>query len=164
MTLFGGYACMYALGVWTGPYVMDEGRMATVAPVVSQAEQPDAAATERRSTTATRRPSRAATARAATPAIAPSAPVLHEQLQPLLNKGADMSIAAEGFRTAEQFAAVAHAARNTGVPFMLLKHRVLNEGKTLGQAIRESKPEVSAEIEADRAVAEARSDLASLAG
>ena len=75
-----------------------------------------------------------------------------------------MSLAAEGFRNAEQFAAVAHAARNTEIPFVLLKHRVLNEGKTLATAIRESQPTINAETEATRAVAEARSDLARLAG
>jgi hypothetical protein len=47
---------------------------------------------------------------------------------------------------------------------MLLKHRVLDEGKTLAAAIRESQPAISAETEATRAVAEARSDLARLAG
>ena len=75
-----------------------------------------------------------------------------------------MTVASQGFRNAEQFAAVAHAARNTEVPFMLLKHRVLNEGKTLVAAIRESKPDLNAQIEATRARAEARSDLAKLAG
>jgi hypothetical protein len=85
-------------------------------------------------------------------------------LKPLLNKGSDMTMASEGFRDAEQFAAVAHASRNTGIPFVLLKHRVLNERKTLSAAIRESKPEMNAELESRRAVAEARSELAKIAG
>ena len=75
-----------------------------------------------------------------------------------------MSIAAQDFRNAEQFAAVAHAARNTEIPFMVLKHRVVNERKPLATAIRESKPDVDAVVEAQRARAEARSDLAALAG
>lgn len=73
-----------------------------------------------------------------------------------------MAMAADGFRTAEQFAAVAHAARNTDVPFVLLKHRVLKEGKTLEAAIRASKPDMNARVEARRALAEARSDIARL--
>jgi len=81
----------------------------------------------------------------------------------VLNRGANMSLAAEGFRSAEQFATVAHAARNTDVPFVLLKHRVLNEGKSVAEAIRESKPAVNAAVEADLARAQARSDVASIA-
>jgi hypothetical protein len=94
--------------------------------------------------------------------ITPAAPELHVRLQPLLRSGADMSIASEGFRSAEQFATVVHASRNVDVPFMLLKHRILNEGDTLVAAIRKSKPDVDAVIEAERARAEARSDIASL--
>jgi hypothetical protein len=95
--------------------------------------------------------------------IGPEAPELGERLKPLLNRGANMTIAAEGFGDAEQFAAVAHAARNTGVPFMLLKHRVVGEGKSLADAIRELQPGTNATVEAERAIAEARSDLAALA-
>ena len=91
-----------------------------------------------------------------------SAPELQERLKPLLNRGSDMTLAARDFRDAEEFAAVAHAARNTSVPFVLLKHRVLNEGKTLAAAIRESKPDLNAMSEANRARAEAKSDIAAL--
>ena len=77
---------------------------------------------------------------------------------------ANMAMAADGFRSAEQFATVAHAARNTEVPFMVLKHRVLNEGKSLAQAIRESKPAIDAANEASQARAQARSDIAAIAG
>ena len=94
--------------------------------------------------------------------VAVSSAELHDRLKPLLKSGADMSIASEGFKSAEQFATVAHAAQNTDVPFMLLKHRVLNEGDTLVAAIRESKPDVDAVAEVDRARAEARADLAQL--
>ena len=73
-----------------------------------------------------------------------------------------MEIAAEGFTSAEQFATVAYAAHNTDVPFMVLKHRVLDEGKTLAAAIRESKPGINAAAEVVRARAEARRDVASL--
>jgi hypothetical protein len=85
-------------------------------------------------------------------------------LKPLLNKGADMGVASADFVDAEQFAAVAHAARNTEVPFMVLKHRVVEEGKRLEDAIREFKPELNAAVEADRARREAKSDVQSLLG
>jgi len=100
----------------------------------------------------------------ALPRVSPDAPELLGRLQPLLNKGADMSIAAEGFRDAETFAAVAHAARNTEVPFMVLKHQVVNKRKPLDKAIAALKPSANAPIEANRARAEARSDIAGLAG
>jgi len=155
--LVAGFVGAMALGVWIGPYLTDDGAIATLTSVY-RTESPKTA-TKSQPASATR-----VTTRAATPVIAPSATELQTQLKPLLNKGADMTVASEGFRNAEQFAAVAHAARNTEVPFMLLKHRVLNEGKTLVAAIRESKPDINAETEATRARAEAKSDLAKLAG
>ena len=157
VALIGGFIGAFTLGVVTAPYLYDDGEVATFTavsqeePVTPVPAQPRAAAAPR------------AAARAAAPAIAPSATELHAQLKPLLNKGADMAMAADGFRSAEQFAAVAHAARNTQVPFVLLKHRVLTERKPLAAALRESKPDMNAEVEASRAFAEARSDLARLA-
>lgn len=157
--LAAGFVGAMALGVWIGPYVTNDGAIATLTPSVDRTESPKPATKSRQPASATR-----VTTRATTPAIAPASTELQKQLKPLLNEGADMTVASEGFRNAEQFAAVAHAARNTEVPFMLLKHRVLNEGKTLVAAIRESKPDMNVEIEATRALAEARSDLAKLAG
>ena len=89
---------------------------------------------------------------------------MHDRLKPVLNRGTKVEIAAQGFSTAEQFATVAHAARNTEVPFMVLKHRVLDEGKTLAAAIRESKPNVNAVAEVRRARAAARQDISALVG
>ena len=77
----------------------------------------------------------------------------------MLNRGARLEVAAADFATAEEFLTVAHAARNTSVPFMVLKHRVLNEGQTLADAIRESKPALDARAETARARTEARSRL-----
>jgi hypothetical protein len=94
--------------------------------------------------------------------IAVSTPELHARLKTHLKQGANMAVAAEGFNSAEQFATVVHAAQNTEVPFMLLKHRVLNEGDTLVAAIRKSNADVDAVVEVDRARAEARSDISSL--
>ena len=54
---------------------------------------------------------------------------------------------------------VAHAARNTQVPFMVLKDRLLNQGQSLAEAIHEFKPELDAKAEVTRARAAARSDL-----
>lgn len=156
--LAAGFVGAMAIGVWVGPYITDDEASTTLVPAVVT-ELPAPTAGSRPAASARRR-----TAPVETPAIAPSATALHDHLKPLLNRGADMTLASQGFRDGEQFAAVAHAARNTEVPFVLLKHRVLNEGKTLGAAIRESKPELNAEIEANRALAEARSDLARLAG
>ena len=102
------------------------------------------------------------------PDVVPSLPAtqaeLHDRLKPLMNRGTRMEQAAEGFRDAEQFAAVAHAARNTGVPFVVLKHRVLEERQTLARAIRASKPDLDAEHEAARARNAARFDIAVITG
>ena len=89
---------------------------------------------------------------------------LHQRLKPLLNRGADMDIASQDFEDGEQFAMVAHAARNTEIPFMVLKHRVVNEGKSLSDAIREFKPSLDASAEAQRAREEAKSDVAAIEG
>jgi hypothetical protein len=97
-------------------------------------------------------------------AMAASEPRLHDRLRPVLNRGARMDVAAEGFRSAEEFAMVAHAARNTQVPFMVLKHRVLNENRTLASAIQETKPELDAKAEVERARTQAKSDMAALRG
>ena len=100
------------------------------------------------------------------PDVVPSLPAtqaeLHDRLKPLMNRGTRMEQAAEGFRDAEQFAAVAHAAKNTGAPFMVLKSRILEDGRTLRAALQELRPDLNATIEAQRAQAEARSDVAAV--
>jgi hypothetical protein len=95
-------------------------------------------------------------------ALPASTPALHDRLKPVLNRGTKMEIAADGFASAEQFATVAYAARYTEVPFMVLKHRVLDEGKTLAAAIRESKPGVNAAAEVVRARQAARRDISTI--
>ncbi len=153
-----------SLGIWIGASVV--GHKAAIdklsapeAAQVSAAPEPQPVATVRRV-----RPARPDEVKVNVAAVSISAPELHERLRPLLNRGADMTVASEGFHDAAQFATVAHAARNTEVPFLLLKHRVLNEGKSLADAIRVSKPDVAATVEADRARAEAMSDIAAIAG
>jgi len=173
-----GFAAAVALGVWIGPHITHRGATvddstaaATEQPVVSTDKEqtpPDARhapasrASAKRTTAAT---TKTPTPVGATPRTVPAAaPALHERLKPLLNKGADMGRASQDFSDAEQFAAVVHAARNTEVPFMVLKHRVVEEGKSLEAAIHEFKPDLNAPVEARRAHAQAKSDIQELEG
>ncbi len=87
-------------------------------------------------------------------------PDLQKRAKEVLNPGAKLELAAAEFHSVEQFMTVAHAARNTGVPFMVLKDRVLNQKTTLVDAIHELKPDVDAKSEVARAKAAAEQDLA----
>ena len=160
-----GFAVMFALGAWMGPHLSPRPEthpVSVVAEPVDPSATPPAPAPAPSAAPRTPRASAAIAPRA--PRVAVSEPALHERLKPVLNRGANMSVAADGFKSAEEFATVAHAAHNTAVPFMLLKHRVLNEGKSVADAIHESKQDSDAAAEAQRARAEPRSDLASIAG
>jgi hypothetical protein len=86
-------------------------------------------------------------------------PELRDRVKEVLMPGAKPEIAADDFASAEQFMMVAHAARNTRVPFMVLKHGVLYDGLTLADAIDKFKPELDAKAEVERARAAARADL-----
>jgi hypothetical protein len=170
MSLLGAVA----LGVWIGPHVTKQraggGTNVTNTQATQVAEaQPaetnrNVAASPAQPTPKSRTPRRItkqrATPQRATPGVISFSPEVQKRMQPLLNKGADMNIASEGFRSAEQFATVAHAARNTEVPFMILKHRVLDERQTLAVAIHASKPDLNAADEANRARAQAKGDFA----
>jgi hypothetical protein len=157
----------FALGIWAGPSlteraVVTKGRVAAAVTERSrEATARDSEAVRRDARTGGEarnvRETRAAT-------LAASAPEVQKHLKPLLNRGANMEIASDGFRDAEQFATVAHAARNTNVPFMALKHRILEEGKSLAAALKELKPEIDAAAEARRAREEARRDVAAMRG
>ena len=156
-----------ALGVWIGAEITSarvaETPVAAVRPVETPASEPVTVA-----------PRRAARVRVRTAAAAPteapklmmtipvSAPELHDRMKTVLARGTKMPIAVDGFKDAEQFATIAHAARNTQVPFILLKHRVLAEGQSLEAAIRASKPDLDAAAEVKRARNEARSDIEAL--
>ncbi len=89
-----------------------------------------------------------------------SAPPVKQHIKRLLTDGADVTMAADGFHNARQLMTVVYAARNTEIPFVLLKHRVLVERMSLGRAIRESRPELDDAAEVTRARAEAKADLA----
>ena len=175
--LAAGFVGALALGVAIGPTVHDR---------LSKTSTQDTAVTESAPAPATPAPAARATKRAVAPAPAKSErvraseplvpagppgsvqsvavavwePDLRERVQSVLNKGTKLELAAEDFRTAEEFVTVAHAARNTSVPFMVLKHRVLNEGRTLSDAIHEAKPDLDAKAEVARAREAAQADLA----
>lgn len=154
-----GLAGVFALGVWTGPALTRSIAREPGTPVV-QVEQPVAPVETLRPAT---REARAVTPRATTVSLTPDAtpahPAVQRHAQSLLNSGANVVLAADGFRDAESFVTVAYAARNTGIPFVLLKHRVLTQGQTLSEAIRVSKPDLDAVAEMDRARTDARSAL-----
>ena len=169
MVLLGvGIAGAVVLGVMVGPRLVhhDDTTVATAPPasesMASTEKEASAPATPRAkapvSKTADRSERTIAPERV--PTLPADKPELQARLKPVLNQGAKMDIAAEGFRSGEQFAAVAHAARNTSIPFMVLKHRVVDEHKTLVQAIRESRPDLNAQHESTRAHDAARYDIA----
>jgi hypothetical protein len=166
--LTAGFIGAFAAGVWIGPHMThrwsataSQSMAAPEAQAANPSSQPSTATaaqkTARQKTMA--RPTEMA---GVATTVSPSAPEVQKRLKPLLKSGVNMKVAAEGFDSAEQFAAVAHAAKNTDVPFMVLKHRVLNEGKPLSTAIRESKPDINVAAEASLARAEARKDIESL--
>ena len=164
--LMVGILAIAALAFWWGPSLMDR----------DTATAPPAAATS--PTTEAAKPRRAPAPRAVAkkdtekmtiapdvvPTLPATQPELQARLKPVLNRGTRMESAAEGFRDAVQFATVAHAARNTGVPFAVLKQRVLEQDQPLARAIREFKPELDAEHEVTRARNAARFDVAVITG
>jgi hypothetical protein len=161
-----------ALGVVIGPTVRDNWSKETTPPAATAPAPSEESAAARLEQPARRAaPARArklaalrkATGAVETVAVTMWEPELRDRAKAVLNPGARLEIAAADFASAEQFMTVAHAARNTQVPFMVLKHRVLNENRTLADAIRESKPELNAKAEVTRARAAAREDL-NLAG
>ena len=66
------------------------------------------------------------------------------------------------FQRRDAFVSTAYAAKNTGIPFVVLKHRMLKEGHTLSEAIRMSRPELDAVLEMERARTKARSVIQKL--
>jgi hypothetical protein len=169
--LSAGVVAVFALGVMTGPTIRDNWSTrnapdATVEVPRAVPAAPAPVATPRHAP----RASSAAGARAAVAAKKPAnavrsievsiwEPELRNRVKAVLNPGSRLEIAAADFDTSEQFVTVAHAARNTEVPFVVLKDRVLNQGQSLAEAIREFKPALDAQSEVQRARAAARSDL-----
>jgi hypothetical protein len=138
-----------ALGVWIGPSLTSHASISNdiVVPASERAQSRPTAATK-----------------ASLATIPATSPELGARLRPVLNEGTDLTVAADGFRSGEQFAAVAHAAHNTGVPFVVLKERVVARHESLAAAIAALNPDVNAGREANRAVIMARGDIAAVAG
>jgi hypothetical protein len=159
----------FSLGVWSGPRLTERrdvveqaspvARAAASVPEIKHAVPAPSRQPSRRRTG----PMRAASGTTSKTVWAGGAD-LQKRLKPLLNKGADMDIASQDFEDGEQFAMVAHAAHNTEIPFMVLKHHVVNEGKSLSEAIRAFNPSLDALAEAKRAQEEAKSDVAAVGG
>jgi hypothetical protein len=168
-----------ALGAWIGSEMtlLNDRNVAAPEPAAVTAtavEEPAVPATRTKPKRVVRAPRAASGGAVAVDAPAPesapklvmtipvSAPELHQRMKPVLAHGTKLPLAVEGFTSAEQFATLAHAARNTQVPFILLKHRVLSEGQSLEEAIRASRPDIDAKTEALKAKGAARADILSL--
>jgi len=82
-------------------------------------------------------------------------PRLAESVRDLL-PGQDLDTAASGFRNAGQFIAAAHVAHNLGIPFSQLKSRMVDRDMSLGEAIKDLRPDADARGEARKAEAAAR--------
>lgn len=170
--LTAGFVATFALGVMTGPTIRDSwyGIDAPEEAVAAQPAETSAPAPVKGDRPATR--ARASSSRAHE-AVAPKKasntihsiavelwePELRDRAKAVLSPGSRLEIAAADFGSSEQFMTVAHAARNTKVPFMVLKDRVLNQDQSLAEAIREFDSELDANAEVTRARAAARSDL-----
>jgi hypothetical protein len=169
--LTAGFVAVFALGVMTSPTIRGNWSHmnAPEATVVAPAAEPGAPARVKGERPARRARSSSRAHEAVAPKRASNTvetipvsvwePELRDRVKAVLNPGARLEVAAADFDNAEQFMTVAHAARNTQVPFMVLKDRVVNQGRSLAEAIREFKPELDATAEVTRARAEARSDL-----
>lgn len=170
--LTAGLVAMVTLGVVMAPSIHDSwSKMtaphATAAAPAADSSAASAAAPVKAARTAPRaRTHAAAAARNAsnsvrTVPVSLWEPELRDRVKDVLNPGTHLELAAADFGDAEQFITVAHAARNTNVPFVVLKDRVLNQRQTLTEAIHELKPGLDAKAEVTHARAQAKSDWAS---
>jgi hypothetical protein len=152
-----------AIGTWLGArYILDHETTAPATAVdIAPPPPADYVPPVRSTPRASASPS---TTEAPVATVSMASPEFRERMKPLLNWGTDMTIATADFSSAEEFATVAHAAKNLDIPFVVLKHRVLNQGRRLAAAIRELKPDADADAEAERARAAARSDIKQIAG
>lgn len=138
IAIFGGTI----FGTWAGPYLT--GR----AQAMGKAAIPQSSPASSQSAARDEIPSEIVT------------PERQKRLKPLLKRQSDFKTAASGFRDIEEFAAALHASKNIRVPFLTIKQQMVEEGRTLADAIRIVKPGANALLEADLARSEARSDLA----
>jgi len=80
---------------------------------------------------------------------------LASKLEGRLPAGTDLMTAAEGFRNLGQFVAAVNVSNNLGIPFVDLKTRMVDDGMSLGQAIKAERPNVDSTTELRRAETEA---------
>src|SRR5262245_21730107 len=114
--LTAGFLGAFALGVAIGPPMMrwttghDAQSPAPTTQTVGEKTETPVATPARPATPRVRRatsPPRASeSTTASTVSVSLSEPRLHAKVKPLLNQGARLDVAAEGFKNAEQFAAV----------------------------------------------------------
>jgi hypothetical protein len=170
VALVACFVAAVALGIAISPYVRDRIHRAKDTAATNVSEPAPAAANA--DTKDKPRAVASRTGRVKDADRKPAAPVatvdlsaeeFHKRMKPVMNRGTNLSLASDGFRDAEQFATVAHAAHNTKIPFAVLKHRVLVEGKTLAQAIRESDANANAVKEVRMAREQARQDVTEIA-
>jgi hypothetical protein len=147
----------FALGLTVGPQITANRNLA-VEPVVEAAPAP-----ARADSIDLPAPPRAVTPQLRRVPAATAEPV-QQRVKLLLNRGTDVRMAADGFANAYQLMTVAYAAKNTDIPFLVLKNRVLAERQPLAAAINEFRPELDEAADVTRARAEARADLARLRG
>jgi hypothetical protein len=172
--LTAGVVAAFAVGIMTAPTIRDNSYRMNAPEEAVVAQPAEKSAPERVKTDRPAARARVPSSRA-DEAIAPKKasdtihtiaielwePELRDRVKAVLNRGSRLEVAAADFDSSEQFMTVAHAARNTKVPFMVLKDRVLNQGQSLAEAIREFRPELDVRAEVTRARAAARSDLES---
>jgi hypothetical protein len=83
-------------------------------------------------------------------------PDLADRIAQRLPPRIDVMWASSGFRNLGQFVAAVNAADNLQIPFMTLKSRMLDEGMSLGEAIRDLRRSSDYKKEARRAEDEAK--------
>jgi hypothetical protein len=81
---------------------------------------------------------------------------LADRLEGRLPKGADLMEAADGFKNLGQFVAAVNVSSNLGLDFEKLKTAMVDDGRSLGQAIQSVKKDVeNPTVVAQRAESEA---------
>ncbi len=83
---------------------------------------------------------------------------LSSNLQGLLPAGTNLQDAAKGFAHLGDFVAAVHVSHNLSIPFDQLKGKMVN-GRSLGQAIHELRPNVNAREEAIKGNEQALQDM-----
>jgi hypothetical protein len=80
---------------------------------------------------------------------------LASKLESRLPPGADLMLAAEGFRNLGQFVAAVNVSNNLNIPFADLKMSMVDDGLSLGQSIQKLRPTADATREASLANSQA---------